>query len=228
MDDAKEGTWLPAQTWGEWVNGVGSRFANWAFDNASIVFAIAVILLLCGIVMGIRYIYQRLPSGWVRKTYNIWWRNPMSKVTGPIRRFHRRWSEQGRAKKMAKWREGHLADIVQHAINEAEGFSRQEKRRFTLKLVEALKSEVDLTDLLPRRNNPKAVADRVKKNCEKMSKELALLPKSRTIPGGKPGEDTYPTYKDLGTDFLARIKARLTPGQVEKVETPATPQRVVL
>jgi len=102
---------------------------------------------------------------------------------------------------MAKWKKGHLANVLSDAIANAEGLSRQEKRALTLKVAELF----GLDDLLPRRWNRKAVAYRVKKNCELMAKQLVLC--KPEIPGGiaKPGE--VPEWKDLGSDFLAKRKS---------------------
>jgi hypothetical protein len=99
---------------------------------------------------------------------------------------------------MAKWKKGHLADVVNEAINNAEGFSRQEKRAITILIAGAL----GLDDLLPRKWNRKAIAHRVKKNCEAMGKALALS--NPKVPGGIAKSGEVPEFKDLGSSFLAK------------------------
>lgn len=210
--DMREGTWEYSWT-----------VSSWAMDNPVVVFGFATTLLLCGMALGVRHVYRRLPENWMRKLYNRVIRNPWSHFTAPFKRVHRRWSEKNKGKTMAKWKKGHLADVVQEAFftaHEKGIISRQEYKQLILEVGHVF----GLDDLLPRKNNIDAVRNRIKKNCEQMEKELALIPKDRIIPGGKPGENTVPEYTDLGSSFIAKMKARLT-----KVEdAPPAPKRVVL
>lgn len=197
---------------------------RWFTEYPGWVFMLAVALILCGMGLGIRYIYRRMPEKLFRKIYNRVVRNPWSRFTAPFRRMHRRWSEQHQGKKMAKWKKGHLADVVQEAFftaHEKGIISRQEYKQLVLEVGKIF----GLDDLLPRKNNIAAIRQRVKVNCEKIAKENALLPTKREIPGGKPGENTVPQYTDLGSSFIARMKARVS--KPVDVDT-QTPKRVVL
>lgn len=213
--DMREGVWTPDSY-------ITYTVSQWAIDYPGIVLSFASALLLCGMALGIRHIYRRMPEKTGRKLYNRVIRNPWSKVTGPFRRLHHRWSMQNQGKQMAKWKKGHLADVVQEAFWAAHKkgiISRQEYKQ----LVMEVGTMFGLDDLLPRKGNIGAVKARIEANCAKMEKELALC--NPKIPGGKPGENTSPVFEDLGSSFIAKMKARIS--KPETVETPA-PKRVVL
>ena len=100
---------------------------------------------------------------------------------------------------MAKYKESMLADIVGDALLEANTLgviSDQEYRRYMTKAAKAL----GLKDLARISNHKLAIAHRVKNN--DTAKHGPKVPDPKW--GGKPGEDTVPKFKELGSGFLSR------------------------
>jgi hypothetical protein len=174
----------------------------WAYDNPDIIYGIGVAAIACGIVA---FLVRALWRRWLRDIGRLWYwkflQRPYHRVTAPVRRLHRRWSERNMEKKMAKWKAGTLADIVGDALLEANLsgiISDQEYRKYMEKMGKVL----GLTDLVRIRNSKLAIAHRIRNND---TAKHGPKPGSY-IPGGKPGEDIVPQWEGLGSKALAKLK----------------------
>ncbi len=183
---------------GHWLSLLYETIRLWAYENSEIVYGLGGAIIACGVIaLLLRGLWRRWLRDKVRPLYWKFVQRPFHRVTGPVRRLHRRWSERNMEKRMAKWKAGALADIVGDALLEANVIgviSDQEYRRYMEKMGKVL----DLPDLIRIRNNKLAIAHRVKTN--DTSKHG---PKGK-IPGGKPGEDIVPHFQGLGDRFLKR------------------------
>ena len=169
-----------------------------AQDWAVPVIALSIVFLsLCGITMGVRYIWRML----FHKRFIYLWhrlvRNPLSWLLQPLRRAHSRWSNRNQREKMAKWRKGHLANAFYETIHreiEAGRLSAQQGKQLQDKLGQFF----GLDDLRRIKTHADAIRHKLLLN-----KEYEIGPKN-PIPGGKPGEDIVPVYKfeGLGSKFL--------------------------
>ena len=96
-----------------------TEVVGWCLDHsAELITLIGLILLLCGIVMGVRYIWKRWLKQGITWTYNRAMYKPWMYLTRPARRLHQRYSERNLRKKMAKWKKGHLADVLLNVLYE--------------------------------------------------------------------------------------------------------------
>jgi len=185
---------------GHWLSITYEAGRLWAFENSEIVYGFGAAIIACGLVaLMLRAVWQR----WLRdKVKPLYWKliqRPMHRVLAPVRRLHRRWSVRNMEKKMAKWKQGALADIVGDALLEANVIgiiSDQEYRAYMQKAGKAL----GLPDLVRVTNNKLAIAHRVKTN-----KTHEASPKGK-IPGGKPGENVVPQFVGIGDRFLRKHK----------------------
>ena len=100
---------------------------------------------------------------------------------------------------MAKWKKGHLADVLLNVLYEEAEAGRISKQEFR-RLQTDMGKFFDLPDLIRRKTDKKAVAARLKAN-----KEHTIGPKG-IIPGGKPGENIVPLYEGLGHKYLSTKK----------------------
>lgn len=170
----------------------------WAYENSEIVYGIGGAIVACGVIaLLMRAIWRRWLRNIVRPLYWKLIQRPMHRVLAPVRRLHRRWSARNLEKKMAKWKQGALADIVGDALLEANVtgvISDQEYRAYMQKAGKAL----GLPDLVRVSRNKLAIAHRIKTN-----DTYKHGPKG-VIPGGKPGENVVPHYEGLGDRFLKR------------------------
>lgn len=170
----------------------------WAYENTEFIYGLGTAIIACGLVaLMLRAVWRRWLRDKIRPVYWKFVQRPYHRVTGPVRRLHRRWSARNLEKKMAKWKQGALADIVGDALLEANIvgiISDQEYRAYMQKAGKAL----GLPDLVRVSHNKLAIAHRVKTNDTHKHG-----PKGK-IPGGKPGEDIVPHYEGLGDRFLKR------------------------
>lgn len=170
----------------------------WAYENSEIVYGVGGAIVACGVIaLLMRAIWRRWLRNIVRPLYWKLIQRPMHRVLAPVRRLHRRWSARNLEKKMAKWKQGALADIVGDALLEANVtgvISDQEYRAYMQKAGKAL----GLPDLVRVSRNKLAIAHRIKTN-----DTYKHGPKG-VIPGGKPGENVVPHYEGLGDRFLKR------------------------
>lgn len=199
---------------GSLISQIINLIRQWAYDNPDIVYGIGGAIVACGVVaLILRGLWRRWLRDLIRPLYWRLIQRPYHRVTGPIRRLHRRWSERNMEKKMGKWKAGALADIVGDALLEANVvgvISDQEYRAYMQKAGKAL----GLPDLVRISNNKLAIAHRVKSNAEKMKlaeknedgKHVTIKGTKAPIPGGKPGEDIVPHFKAIGEGLLARLK----------------------
>lgn len=163
---------------------------------------IGLTLLLCGMAMGIRYIWQRyfrqrlLPvkdaGYWL---YKKLLRNPWQQFSRPIRKFHRRWSERNQRAKMAKFEERIIADKILDVLYEEVEAGRISKGRFR-RLQTEMGNFFNIPDLCRRKLHPEAIK-------AMRAKEKLAGPKNK-IPGGKPGENVVPIYQGLGHKYLSK------------------------
>lgn len=185
---------------GHWMSVIYEAIRLRAYENSEFVYGLGTAIIACGLVaLMLRAVWRR----WLRdKIRPLYWRliqRPYHRVTGPIRRLHRRWSVRNQEKKMAKWKQGALADIVGDALLEANVIgiiSDQEYRAYMQKAGKAL----GLPDLVRITNNKLAIAHRVKNN------DTSKHGPKGQIPGGKPGENVVPNFKAIGEGILARLK----------------------
>lgn len=186
---------------------------NWVIAyKAEVITFIGLTLTLCGMALGIRYLWQRhiqkvferFVSWPTRKVYNKVVRNPVSWALRPFRRLHRRWSEKNLRATMAKWKKEIVAEIFYDSLSKAceeHLISKTHKRRLMKELAEFF----DIAALKRTSIHPEAVKRRNEMVKARIKKESAIGPEG-VIPGGKPGENTIPLYQGLGHKFLARRK----------------------
>ncbi len=170
---------------------------RWIVNYFELLIILVLLVSLCGIAMGVRYIWL----GWFRdpliKLYNRIIRNPITRLMGPLRARLSRRAANTLREKMAKWRKGHLANAFYETIHreiEAGRLSKQQGKQLQSQLAKFF----GLDDLARIRTHDDAIKHRLMLN-----KEYEIGPKN-PIPGGKPGEDIVPEYKfeGLGSKFL--------------------------
>jgi len=183
------------------VNGTWeSNAVDWIYlYQPEITLLTGLILLLCGMTMGVRYLWRYYFSQqlkdmgyWVYKTLL---RNPWQWLSRPFRRLHRRWSEKNLRAKMAKFEERIIADKILDVLYDEVEAGRISKARFRRMQTE-MGNFFNIPDLCRRKLHPEAI-----KNMRK--KEKLAGPKGK-IPGGKPGEDVIPLYEALGHKYLKK------------------------
>src|SRR6266849_4316478 len=118
------------------VNGTWeSNAVDWIYlYQPEITLLTGLILLLCGMTMGVRYLWRYYFSKqlkdmgyWVYKTLL---RNPWQWLSRPFRRLHRRWSEKNLRAKMAKFEERTIADKILDVLYDEVEAGRISKARF--------------------------------------------------------------------------------------------------
>ena len=177
-----------------------SQTVSWLIDYmVEIAWFIVLILLLCGIAMGIRYLWRRWIKNGINWTHNKLIYKPWMYLTRPVRRLHRRYSERIQGKKMAKWKRGHLADVFLNVLYEEAEAGRISKQEFR-RLQNEMGKFFNLPDLIRRKTNKQELKARLLAN-----KEHTIGPKG-VIPGGKPGKNVVPLYEGLGHKYLSQKK----------------------
>lgn len=183
---------------GHYMSIIYEAIRLWAYENSEIVYGVGGAIVACGVIaLLMRAIWRRWLRNIVRPLYWKLIQRPMHRVLAPVRRLHRRWSARNLEKKMAKWKQGALADIVGDALLEANVtgvISDQEYRAYMQKAGKAL----GLSDLIRVSRNKLAIAHRIKTNDTYKHGPKGI------IPGGKPGENVVPHYEGLGDRFLKR------------------------
>jgi hypothetical protein len=170
---------------------------------------VGLTLLLCGIAMGVRYIWRRLHTQRVKDTY--YWvyktllRNPWQMLSRPFRRLHRRWSEKNLRAKMAKFEERIIADKILDVLYDEVEAGRISKGRFR-RLQTQMGEFFNISDLCRRKLHPEAIKAMRAKEKLKGPTGNKNNP-SPKIPGGKPGENVIPLYEGLGHKYLSKKQA---------------------
>lgn len=203
---------MDASTTGTWENGVMASLLTVSgvilhgivatadgvirYQSELLLFA-GLVLLLCGIAMGLRYIWLHHFKDEGYWLYKKLLRNPWQMVTRPFRRMHRRWSEQNLRVKMAKFEERIIADKILDVLYDEVEAGRISKARFR-RLQTQMGEFFGIHDLCRRKLHPKAI--------EAYMKKVKLAGPKSKLPGGKPGENVVPIYEGLGHKYLKKKK----------------------
>lgn len=155
---------------GTWEEGV----INFTTRNSQIVDGVVMLIILCGAVLGIRYLWrkylrQELIDLWnvvSTSVTNLWYtyvKNPISWLIQPIRRVHSKWSAGKLRDTMAKWRKGHLANAFYETIHreiEAGRLSKQQGKQLQAQMAKFF----GLDDLARIKTHEKAVEHKLMLN----------------------------------------------------------------
>jgi hypothetical protein len=177
---------------------------NWLIDYSDVITLAIVLLLLCGMVVGIEHIWSRWLHDPVLQLWYKFVKNPASWLLQPFQRAHARWSNKYQREMMAKWRKGHYANAFYNTIHQMidDGIcSPQQGKQLQAKMAQFF----GLDDLARIKTHEDAIRHRLELNKIHEIGPVQDKPAWGDKPAAiKKGDFVGPPIESLGSKFLKK------------------------